>query len=132
MRSGAGDASRTVSGGLNTAPAVRIKPAQTGPVAANTIIRPSIAAENPPNVVIIFLDDSGWNDFHPFGKPSYPTPHVAQMAKEGTRFNQFYVPQAICSASRSAASLFTSSLWRCWSISAARTFSAPASASAAT
>ena len=61
-----------------------------------------VHADNPPNVVIIFLDDSGWNDFHPFGKPSYPTPHVAQMAKDGTRFNQFYVPQAVCSASRSA------------------------------
>ena len=58
--------------------------------------------ETPPNIVIIFLDDSGWADFHPFGKPAYPTPHVETLAKEGTRYNQFYVPQAICSASRSA------------------------------
>jgi arylsulfatase A-like enzyme len=55
-----------------------------------------------PNVVIIFLDDSGFGDFHPFGNPPYPTPHVARLAKEGMRLNQFYVPQAICSASRSA------------------------------
>ena len=25
-----------------------------------------------PNVVVIFLDDSGWADFHPFGNPAYP------------------------------------------------------------
>jgi len=55
-----------------------------------------------PNFVIIFLDDSGWADFHPFGNPAYQTPNVEQLASEGCRFNQFYVPQAVCSASRSA------------------------------
>jgi len=56
----------------------------------------------PPNIVIIFLDDSGWADFKPFGNPRYKTPNVERLAKEGCRFNQFYVPQAICSASRAA------------------------------
>ena len=55
-----------------------------------------------PNVVIIFLDDSGWADFKPFGNPAYETPNVEQLAAEGCRFNNFYVPQAICSASRAA------------------------------
>ncbi len=55
-----------------------------------------------PNVVIIFLDDSGWSDFNPFTKNDYPTPNVDQLASEGTSFHQFYVPQAICSASRAA------------------------------
>lgn len=55
-----------------------------------------------PNFVVIFLDDSGYADFHPFAKPGYPTPNVAQLAREGCRFTNFYVPQAVCSASRSA------------------------------
>lgn len=55
-----------------------------------------------PNVVIIFLDDAGYADFHPFGRPPYPTPNVARLAGEGCRFTNFYVPQAVCSASRSA------------------------------
>ena len=55
-----------------------------------------------PNFVIIFLDDSGWSDFHPFGNPPYPTPNVERLASQGCRFNNFYVPQAVCSASRSA------------------------------
>ncbi|WP_158279836.1 sulfatase family protein [Coraliomargarita sinensis] len=59
-------------------------------------------AEERPNIVIIFLDDSGWGDFHPFGAPAYPTPNVQKLSEEGTRFNQFYVPQAVCSASRAA------------------------------
>lgn len=69
--------------------------AGAGPHAAET-------GKRPPNVVVIFLDDSGWGDFHPFGKPKYKTPNVARLAKEGCRFNNFYVPQAICSASRAA------------------------------
>jgi arylsulfatase A-like enzyme len=55
-----------------------------------------------PNVVIIFLDDSGWADFEPFGEVALKTPHVSQLASEGTAFHNFYVPQAVCSASRSA------------------------------
>lgn len=59
-------------------------------------------AQKPPNFVVIFLDDSGWADFHPFGRPEYPTPNVEMLAAQGCRFNNFYVPQAVCSASRSA------------------------------
>ncbi|MGI6272147.1 MAG: sulfatase [Anaerohalosphaeraceae bacterium] len=55
-----------------------------------------------PNIVLIFLDDSGWADFHLFGRPAYKTPNVERLAKEGCRFTQFYVPQAVCSASRAA------------------------------
>lgn len=58
--------------------------------------------ENPPNVVIIFLDDSGWADFEPFGEEHLVTPEVATLASEGRSFHNFYVPQAVCSASRSA------------------------------
>ncbi|MCL4782383.1 MAG: sulfatase [Bryobacterales bacterium] len=65
---------------------------------------PSWAAATPkrPNFVVIFLDDSGFADFHPFGNPSYPTPNAVKLAGEGCRFTNFHVPQAICSASRSA------------------------------
>ncbi|MDX2150006.1 MAG: sulfatase [Bryobacteraceae bacterium] len=58
--------------------------------------------ERQPNVVLIFLDDSGWADFEPFGKPRYPAPNVRRLASQGCCFNNFYVPQAVCSASRSA------------------------------
>lgn len=56
----------------------------------------------PPNVVIVFLDDSGFSDFKPFGKPPYNTPNVARLAEQGCRFTNFHVPQAVCSASRAA------------------------------
>lgn len=55
-----------------------------------------------PNFVIVFLDDSGWADFRPFATQDHPTPHVEQMAREGCCYENFYVPQAVCSASRAA------------------------------
>ncbi len=62
------------------------------------------AADNvrPPNFVLIFLDDSGWADFHPFGDPAYRTPNVEALAGQGCSFHNFYVTQAVCSASRSS------------------------------
>ncbi len=56
----------------------------------------------PPNVVIIFLDDSGYSDFEPFGQETFKTPGVTELAAEGCTYTNFYVPQAICSASRAA------------------------------
>ncbi len=63
---------------------------------------PLLAAKNgkPPNVVIIFIDDMGYADIGPFGAKAYPTPHLDRMAKEGRKFTDFYVTQAVCSASR--------------------------------
>ncbi len=58
--------------------------------------------EQKPNVVLFFIDDAGFGDFHPFGEPRYPTPHISTLAEEGRSFYNFYVPQAICSASRAA------------------------------
>jgi len=55
-----------------------------------------------PNVVIIFLDDSGYADFNPFGQKDVPTPNVQKLAEEGTMYTNFYVPQAVCSSSRAA------------------------------
>lgn len=55
-----------------------------------------------PNIVIIFLDDSGYSDFSPFGQQKVKTPNVQTLAEEGIVLKNFYVPQAVCSASRSA------------------------------
>jgi arylsulfatase A-like enzyme len=55
-----------------------------------------------PNVVIIFLDDSGYSDYTPFGQKGVSTPNVQRLAEEGCVYTNFHVPQAICSASRSA------------------------------
>jgi len=59
-------------------------------------------SERPPNVVLIFIDDMGYADIGPFGAKAYRTPQLDRMAQEGRVFTNFYVPQAVCSASRAA------------------------------
>jgi arylsulfatase A len=60
------------------------------------------AAEQKPNIVIIYIDDMGYADIGPFGAKGYSTPNLDRMASEGTKFTSFYSAQAVCSASRAA------------------------------
>lgn len=60
----------------------------------------SAASKRLPNFVIIYIDDMGYADIGPFGAKGYSTPHLDRMAKEGRLFSDFYVTQAVCSASR--------------------------------
>src|ERR1044071_10488587 len=59
-------------------------------------------APRPPNIVIIFTDDQGYGDVGCYGAKGFTTPNLDRMAKEGTRFTNFHVAQAVCSASRAA------------------------------
>ena len=62
----------------------------------------AVAAETTPNIVLIFMDDMGYADPAPFGGDPELTPHLTDLARRGRRFTDFYVAQAVCSASRSA------------------------------
>jgi len=73
--------------------AILLATTSTQPIAAQS-------AERTPNVVVIFMDDMGYADIGPFGAKGYETPNLDRMAKEGRVFTDFYVTQAVCSASR--------------------------------
>src|ERR1041384_2305384 len=66
---------------------------------------PQSTPSRPPNIVIVFIDDMGYADIGPFGAKAYATPNLDRLAREGRVFTDFYVSQAVCSASR--ASLMT-------------------------
>ncbi len=53
-----------------------------------------------PNIIIIYLDDSGYGDFSHNGNPVIETPNISKLANQGVNFTQFYVATAACSASR--------------------------------
>ena len=74
----------------------------TAALALTTAFSPQALAakKKTPNVVVIFMDDMAYADIGPFGATAYPTPHLDRMAKEGRKFTDFYVTQAVCSASR--------------------------------
>lgn len=56
----------------------------------------------PPNIVVILIDDLGYADTGPLGATAHPTPNLDRMAREGRVFTDFYVAQAVCTASRAA------------------------------
>jgi arylsulfatase A-like enzyme len=53
-------------------------------------------------VVLVFADDLAYADVGVFGAQGYRTPHIDRLAAEGVRFTDFYVAQAVCTASRAA------------------------------
>lgn len=56
--------------------------------------------DTPPNIVLIFTDDQGYNDVGVFGAKDTATPHLDQMAADGLQLTSYYAAQAVCSASR--------------------------------
>ena len=64
------------------------------------------ATSRPPNFIIVYADDLGYADIGPFssksGSSRPQTPALDRMAAEGIRLTNFYVAQAVCSASRAA------------------------------
>ena len=69
-------------------------------LAAPAVVSVAAAAPCAPNLVVILLDDLGWGDFSCFGNQAARTPHIDRLAREGMRFEQFYVASPICSPSR--------------------------------
>lgn len=53
-----------------------------------------------PNIVFILADDLGYGDLQCYGHPRIKTPHLDRLAKQGTRFAQFYMSHSVCSPSR--------------------------------
>lgn len=65
-------------------------------------LEPTLAADRPPNVIVVFADDLGYGDLGCFGHPTIRTPHLDRMAAEGMRFTQFYAGASVCTPSRAA------------------------------
>jgi uncharacterized sulfatase len=53
-----------------------------------------------PNVVVILTDDLGYGDISCYYPDAVPTPHIDQLAVEGIRCTDFYVPTPYCAPSR--------------------------------
>ena len=60
------------------------------------------AAEQLPNVVLIFVDDLGYGDLGCYGATKVQTPNIDRIAKQGKRFTDAHSASAVCTPSRYA------------------------------
>ncbi|AKJ63639.1 sulfatase-like hydrolase/transferase [Kiritimatiella glycovorans] len=65
------------------------------------LARTAVAKQpDPPNVLLIYVDDVGYGEFGCQGNPQIPTPNIDSIAANGIRFTQGYVTDSLCSPSR--------------------------------
>jgi len=57
---------------------------------------PAVAADRPPNVVIILTDDQGTLDARCFGSTDLDTPAIDRLAERGIQFTQAYAHTVCC------------------------------------
>lgn len=58
------------------------------------------AAENRPNIILIYADDIGYGDLGCYGATAVKTPHLDSIAKAGLRFTDAHCSSATCTPSR--------------------------------
>jgi len=56
----------------------------------------------PPNILLIHADDLGYGDLSAYGQARFETPMLDRLAREGTRFTQYYAGSTVCAPSRAA------------------------------
>lgn len=60
----------------------------------------ALAAERPPNVVLILTDNQAAWTLGCYGNPDIATPNIDRLAREGARFEHCYSSNAVCSPTR--------------------------------
>ena len=70
-------------------------------ISASAILAGKIAPRQPPNIVMVVVDDQGTYDAGCYGNPVIKTPGLDFLAEHGTRFTHGFCTTASCSASRS-------------------------------
>ncbi len=86
------------------------KPSSFVPLAALSFLGSAAAHAAPapasapaaPNILFILADDLGYGDLGCYGQTRLATPAIDKLAREGTRFTQFYAGSAVCAPSRNA------------------------------
>jgi len=73
----------------------------TSAVAALGVLIGGMASAAPrPNLIVIMVDDMGYEGVSCFGNPYFKTPEIDRMAAEGMRFTDFHSSGTVCSPTR--------------------------------
>lgn len=61
-----------------------------------------VHGQQPPNIVLIMVDDLGYGDLGSYGQQMIHTPHIDALAAGGMRFTDYYSGSTVCAPSRDA------------------------------
>ena len=59
-------------------------------------------SSQPPNIVLILVDDLGYGDLSSYGASDLETPNIDALIASGMRFDQFYANSPVCSPTRAS------------------------------
>eukprot|EP01001_Neometanema_parovale_P001956 NODE_1233_length_1822_cov_67.510889_g1170_i0.p1 GENE.NODE_1233_length_1822_cov_67.510889_g1170_i0~~NODE_1233_length_1822_cov_67.510889_g1170_i0.p1 ORF type:complete len:548 (-),score=108.63 NODE_1233_length_1822_cov_67.510889_g1170_i0:124-1767(-) len=62
----------------------------------------AVKATAKPNIIVIFMDDTGWGDIGANWQDTRETPNIDRLAAEGLRFTDFHAGASVCTPSRAA------------------------------
>lgn len=80
---------------------MKIRPCMCSLLAVGFLaIHPVQAEEKAPNILVILLDDAGYNDFGFMGSPEMRTPHIDALAASGISCTDAHLTGTSCSPSR--------------------------------
>lgn len=60
----------------------------------------AVSAADRPNLIVIMVDDMGYEGVSCFGNPYFKTPHIDRMARQGKRLTDFHSSGTVCSPTR--------------------------------
>ncbi len=63
-------------------------------------LKATVLPDGAPNIITILCDDMGYADISCFGATTIATPHIDQLARDGTVLTDFYSSAPVCSPSR--------------------------------
>ncbi len=71
-----------------------------GVLFSNKVFDFKIGSTRKPNIILIFIDDMGWQDVGFMGSTYYETPNIDQLAADGMIFTDAYANAANCAPTR--------------------------------
>lgn len=78
---------------------IKLKAGLFASVMAGSLAGVNAYAGERPNIIVIFVDDLGYNDLG-YRNSSFETPNIDRLAKEGVDFINAYTPSPTSSPSR--------------------------------
>ncbi len=63
-------------------------------------LSPAVADPQPPNLIVVMVDDMGYEGVSCFGNPYFQTPEIDRLAAEGMRLVDFHSSGTVCSPTR--------------------------------